>query len=171
MSVHRFDRMIDNVAREMTAGEPPADLRVRTIAALSSQTARPAGWMWPSLAAAAAVLIAAWLVAPRTSLPGVANPDAPVVTATAPAASPTSTFAAPSPAESTNAVSRPRTGGHARTVKTTTPDAEELAWLARALPPLSAPKGVELAPIQPSALTIAPITVDPIGSDRQIDRR
>ena len=66
MSDERFDAKIDEVAREMTRGELPADFRAHVIARIESDdergwTRRPA-WVLAPLAVAAAVLLAVFVV-------------------------------------------------------------------------------------------------------------
>ena len=62
MSDERFDRVIDEVARQMTEGELPGDFRARVIARLDSgdrpRRLWPAAWVLSPIAVAAVVIVA-----------------------------------------------------------------------------------------------------------------
>lgn len=153
------DALIDIVARQMTEGDAPSDFRARVVAGLT--VARPAGWLRAAMpAAAAAALVFAWLLgrAPGPRLPiDLPMPKQAFATAAA------------SPLPNATAMSARSTVRSARSsdaVVSVPMSAEELAWWSRAVPPLPAADPLVLSAIQPSALSIAPITVDPIVSER-----
>lgn len=153
------DALIDIVARQMTEGDAPSGFRARVVARLT--VPRRAGWLRAAMpAAAGAALVFAWLLgrAPVQRLP-IDTPMPKPAFATA-SASPLPMNAT---AVSARSIRSARSGEAARAVPMS---AEELAWWSRAVPPLQAADPLVLSSIQPSALSIAPITVDPIVSER-----
>jgi hypothetical protein len=164
------DRLIDDVARELTAAEPRGPFRARVLSALDCQ--RHTGRFNH---VAPATIAAAVLLAVGMNL-YVARQAARQPTAAGRAAN---VAAAPSPANSL--LPQPRVepsiapsaaSGPARRVRAVAPDtvaltAEELAWQARSVPPLAAPPALPLGGNQPAAtvdplLTVIPLVTEPL---------
>ena len=145
------ENFIDDVAHAMTDVDAPADLRVRVLAELESASAR----RWPSfawpLAAAGAVVLA--LVVSRPWL--TSAPQRPLTAAS----ENRNAAAAPAIAAETDPAAAVRRGSRGSAVS-----ADELAWRARALPPLVT-RGMVIPSIQPGSMSIAPIAVEPIELD------
>ena len=150
------DRLIDDVARELTATELPAPLRAGVMSALDAQ--RPAvRWRHVAPMAAAAAILAVAMnayVARLTRQPVPAQAVAEVAAAPAPPANVNAEPSAEPPVASPVTVVARRIGLASR--DGVAPTAEELAWQTRAVPPLAAPAALALAGSQPVA-TVAPL--------------
>lgn len=161
------DNLIDRVAREITAGVPTPDLaeRVRDRIARTPQQ-RP--WSWTVVAAAglatAAVVLAAIVVRPAMVSPGIPNIQAPGIQAIAesrPPAIPESEdpFATGNPGMPDPRTARPASASAAT------------EWHARAVPALPEIQALAIERIQPTALSIPLLEVEPLvvptsGGDR-----
>jgi hypothetical protein len=73
-----YDRLIDDVAKEMTAAAQPADLRARVLAEIGNEAKASYHWKLGWLAAAAGLLLAVYLGWPERE--PVEQPAPPVVT-------------------------------------------------------------------------------------------
>jgi hypothetical protein len=153
-----LDRVIDIVARHLTAGEPPVALRARILARIDDRTARRRLRMFvPAAAGLAAIVVVAvflWypshLSAPGAVAPSIARAEL------SPASSPRIDGAVPGASSvSTRAVAR-RANGQTRI------SPGELAWRARAIPALDRLDSLTLETIQPAALTIPLLELEPI---------
>lgn len=163
---NELDRSIDEVAREMTAGEPGSDFRARVVARLDERP-RVAWKLWIPAVVAAVVLIAAAVASrqsPGTSLSPVASsvrlqpgPQAPTVRRTP------DTTDGKSPAAS----GLPRAATHSRVVRVPvtpspfdddTPSIDLPRIAVDALPP---DRSLDLKPLD----TIAPIAITPIDAE------
>lgn len=148
---------IDVVARAMTDAEPRPDFRARVLASLPER--RRPGWARILVPAAVAVAIGAiaWRVGTithRTTDPvRVARAGAPVEPAVAEASAGT--------VANSGITVVIGTGGAGRRKPAVT--AEDLAWQARAVPRLVPANALSIEPIQPAALSIAPITMEPVA--------
>jgi hypothetical protein len=163
------DRLIDDVARELTAAEPHSTLRARVTSALDGkrQSVRWRVIAPAAVAAGAAFAIAvnallAWQtrsqpVPAENSVRRVAAPGAPLADAETPRP-------AQSPVAGAVAVSRPR---RATSPEAVAPTAEELAWQLRAVPPLAPPASPALGVLQPAdavapLLDVTPLVTEPL---------
>lgn len=153
------DVLIDDVARQMTDGHPSDDLRARVTDRLGPAPQR--GWLRRFAPAAAIAGLAAMAlfsrpaddpgtVAPTSATPPLVASAARrgVVPPTAGSVSPTGTAVVRRGPELTRQVS-----------------ADELAWHARTVPPLLARPALLIDPIQPTRVSIAPMTVEPLATD------
>jgi hypothetical protein len=145
------DDRIDIIARDMTNAEPRVDFRARVLASLPDR--RPHRWARVLLPAAVAIIIGAtsWF-AGRFSHPTALPLPLTRAAAQAPGGAAPGSGAVDAPAPS---VQRHR--------HVSAPTAEDLAWQARAVPRLPRADTLTIAPIQPNALSIAPITVLPVA--------
>ena len=157
-----MDRVVDEVARVMTAGNPPADLRGAVLARLDRRS--PWRWAWLALPATVAAIVV-WTVAIRdrgaSVHPTPTNPAVAQIVST-PAVN-------PSPA-AVSELARRRAASR-RTAQT-------MASI-RSLAALPGPRALQPVEIQPDALAIPllhmkPIATEPIalrtiedGSDRR----
>jgi hypothetical protein len=145
------DRVIDDVARAMTGGDPPADLREAVLARLDRRS--PWRWAWLAVpATAAAIVVVTFAVRDRSATvqPTPANPAVAQIVST-PGVNP-SLATIPAPPHP-RAVSR-------RSVQT-------MASI-RSLAALPGPPALHAVDIQPDALAIPllhmmPIATEPIG--------
>ena len=142
-----LDDRVDLVARTMTDADPSPDFRARVLAALPQHRPRP----WPRLAmpVAAAILVGtvAWLAgssAHRNFGPSVTNRPTVTTAALDPALVPVVPVVRVVPVVPVVPV-------------------EDPAWRARAIPRLETADALALGRIQPIALSIAPITMEPIA--------
>jgi hypothetical protein len=156
------DRAIDDVARAMTGGNPPADLRRAVLARLDRRS--PRRWAWLALPATVAVIVvltSAVRDRGATVQPTPANPAVAQIVST-PAVNPSrATVTAPP---------RPRAASRR--------SAQTMASI-RSLAALPGPRALQPVDIQPDALAIPllhmkPIATEPIairaiedGSDRR----
>lgn len=159
MTPRAFDRVIDDVARDMTGRAPTPDFRARVMERVSAT--RPAGRLtllagnWRAAGVAAAVVvgvIAVTVMQPfRTGepSPSVARVTAPVRPAAAPSDPLVMVEAPPSP-RATRRPAEPR------------PSAALVAWRARNIPALEDPAALELDQIQPAGLSISQLSVRPL---------
>jgi hypothetical protein len=136
---------IDAVAREMTAGDPHSSFRARVVAALPRQRrSRLIRVLAPAVACGALALAAMVLwrpIAPDAfDVPNLAGPSA---------------FSAMAPRGLDSVSVLP-----VRVSRSTVPETEVPEW--QGLTALEAPAPVGVSAIQPSALSIAPISVDPL---------
>ena len=152
------DDLIDRVARELTAAEPTPALaeQVRARIATMPQERSWSSWTGPLAglaAAAAAVIVAATLLRPANDLPTVAAPVS-VVDGTAGAA--LAVAAAPEPPAAVTSADRPSRR------REPIVDSVEAAWRARAIAALAAPTPIVIEGIQPPALSIPLMEVEPL---------
>ena len=155
------DDLIDRVARDLTAGEPPAALsrEVRTrIAALPRRRPWP-WWAAPAagLVAAAVVLLAIALPRPQSQPPAVPRP------ANAQIASGARTDLVSTPLESTPAAPA-RSPRRPRRSSTPAPNPVLAAWQERAVTALPGVQPLLIDRIQPSDLSIPLMEVEPLGT-------
>ena len=149
------NRAIDAVAARMTAVEPSANLRVRVLTRLDERPARR--WVWtlaPAAATVAVVAVATTLVVRR---PARVAPETPAITS-APSAAPAASGALEPAA---NVVSVAVSRGSARSSATTT----AASWNDQVLPALSKPALLSVGSIQPDALGIAQLSVEPLVAE------
>jgi len=163
----RLDAAIDEVAREMTAAEPPATLRADVLARIARERGgRTDGllvprWAWAGAAAAAILIVGVattvWLSRtvpgpdrqPVTSARASASQPAPV---TAPVMSAAVTTASAHPAQAARAARRPA----AETRRLGLPDDVGPA-------PLAGPDAIDIAPLEPAAIAIPELRVAALG--------
>ena len=144
--------VIDATARAMTLEDPPGALRARVLAKLPPRHALWALRVALPMGAAAALAIAWMLVAPTTSV-------GPAHSAVREDVAQLDTHLQASPSAD---LAEPQATTARRVRADASMSEEELAWHARAVAPLPAFAPIELPAIQPAALSIAPISVDPI---------
>ncbi len=154
-------RLIDDVAREMTSGDPAAGFRVRVMARVAAETTEPRlRWrtpLWLAAAGAAVVVVAGLVVLrepQRTAEPAAviaAAGDAPPVSGTA-----------SEPGTADDAVGQ-QTQGATRRVQAARLPASVLEWRARVIPELTAVAPLAFAEIQPVWLSITQLDVTPLG--------
>ena len=159
MNTHAWRRMIDDVARDMTAGDPAPDFRARVMEQVSAPS--PARRLpefvstWRAATVAAAVVIAAIGVSVsrpfRTSEPS--RPIARVSTPSAPVVAP------PDPATNVEA---PAQAAAVRRAPAPQPSASLVEWRARRIPALESLAALELEHIQPAGLSISQLSVMPL---------
>jgi hypothetical protein len=183
MTDNDLNDLIDSVARQVTAGDPPAHLHARVLAQLGERARWPSIWKWaPAALVLAGLLVATVLVhrapppvgpasvrtagastpvpSPAANPPGSASPDsAAVQTVNRVAKNPPSRAATRRIADDLSAWQ-----AHAAAAE------NELAWRDRAIPALGHPESVTLVGIQPTPLEIrplntAPLSVAPMGED------
>lgn len=99
-----LDRAIDEVARDLTSGEPSHALRTRVVERI--ERPRRAAWMWQLATALTVVLVVAYLMWPRAEIT-----SEPAVVATAPSRT------TPAPAADNTAVVRAQPSEHLRALK------------------------------------------------------
>lgn len=159
MNTHAWHRVIDDVARDMTAATPAAEFRARVVERVSAtrQTRHVAAlaWTWRGAIAAAAVVIAALAVSvaqpfrssePPRSVARVSTPSSPVVAPADPATS----AGVPAPAT-------------VRRTPAPQPSAALVAWRERNIPALADVAALDMmAPIQPAGLSISQLSVRPL---------
>ena len=156
MNTHAWHRVIDDVARDMTAADPAADFRARVMEQVSATPVRlrPLRGLRrdATLAAAAAIAAIAVSVAqpfrssePR-SMARVSPPSAPVVAPADPAAN------ADAPARATAP----------RRAPAPQPSAALVEWRARNIPALADLAALEMDHIQPAGLSISQLSVRPL---------
>jgi hypothetical protein len=161
MTPHAWHRVIDEVAREMTAGTPAPDFRARVIEQVT-RTPQPgrlvaflSTWRFASIAAAASVVaIAAIAIQPfRASTPerSVAQVSAPVTPGSAAA-----------PADSSSRTESPMSSGVSRPAPAPQPPTALVEWRSRRIPALEAVAELELEGIQPAGLSISQLSVTPL---------
>ncbi|SRR5258706_100589 len=181
MSDERFDRVIDEVARQMTEGELPGDFRGRMIARLGDRPRRMwTIWTLAPIAAAALVIIAIFIARPskeRDVAPTRVNQTVQVPP------SPQSGFGAtgpPSPQSGFGATSKPGAayeGLHETGRKNVRRPGPSGLVAASDLDALAPPR-LEVAPLDVEALStasiavtqldaIAPIAVEPLPANDQ----
>jgi hypothetical protein len=154
------DAPIDAVAREMTDGDAAPEFRARVLSNLPN--ARGSQWLRAAIPfSAVAGLAVAWVLVARPAERPLS--DAPRPAPAFDAASVPMKPVVPNVQAADAAPPAPRARHSPRVAQMS---AEELAWLSRAVPPLPPADPLVLPAIQPDALSIAPITVDPIMSDR-----
>ena len=144
--------VIEATARAMTLEDAPGALRARVLAKLPP---RHAPWTLRfalPMGAAAALAIAWMLVDPTASV-------RPAPTAVREEVAQLDPHLQGSPSAG---LAEPRATTVRRVSAHSSMSEEELAWHARAVAPLPAFAPIELPAIQPAALSIAPISVDPI---------
>jgi len=153
----KTDARIDAVARAMTSAKPRGDFRARVLASLPAR--RPRRWTRFLVPVTVAVLIGstAWLagtVVRQVPVPAtIARADSPVI-----------------PAEHTGAAGSVESAVAVGRVKPGVPvvSAEDLAWQSRAIPRLAPAESLAIPSIQPNALSIAPITMEPVAQPESI---
>ncbi len=159
MTPHAWNRVIDDVARDMTSGAPTPDFRARVMERVSAT--RPAGrltrlaWNWRGASVAAALVVVAVAVSvlqpfrtgePSRAVARVATPAAPIV-------------ASNDPVAIAEASQVPR--GARRPAVPPTP-AALAEWRARNIPALDGLPAIELGHIQPMGLSISQLSVRPL---------
>ena len=155
---------IDTVARRLTAGDAPANLRAAVVARLDDRRS-PAWWRQPLPAFAAVIVVA---IAGGVTIMQVRAPRAngttaaPTVASALPLAAPQPSLAPPAPmtASAPAGAASPRTRSAARPSRE--PGEAELAWHTRRIPALVAPDAIAFDEIQPVALTMPLLNVTPI---------
>ena len=158
MTSHAWHRVIDDVARDMTAGDPAPDFRARVIERVSTTPpSRPLlafGWSWRGATTAATVIATAIALnvsrpfrgpEPQQSVARGGSTAAPVVAPSDPATN----VEAPAPA-----AARPAPAPH--------PSAALVEWRARNIPALADVAALDMASIQPPGLSISQLTVTPL---------
>ena len=176
MSDERLDRLIDDVARQMTAGQPSSDFRARVIASLDRPPRRAwwTSWIAVPLGAMAVAMIALAVArpfkgdrgaspAPRQSSQAAKTETVP----TAPTPDGTTVRLPPSPPRGFGGTGRPGTRSNL--------SSGEAAVAALAPPPLEPPSigvralGVDRLHTESIAITeldaITPIAVEPLTTD------
>jgi hypothetical protein len=148
-----LDRLVDDVARQMTSARPSPNLRARTAAAIA---VRPAPhWWWKLAVPVCAIALLAGgaivLVQLRVSMPDV-RARAPHVLASS---------ARPVPA--LDIVFVPAPPAPARRPPATTAALRE--WNARRIPTLAAPTAIETVDIQPDELQVPLLQLKPLATD------
>ena len=165
MTDNPLDRAIDDVARRLTAQDPPADLRARVMARIHDRAQPRLVWRFAPLAAGVAGLAAigfAWTVA-RTPH----EAPRPAARSTISAAAPASSLPASQVADASAVIASARPAAVKTQAKPPVgPSAAELAWLARAVPALPQPAALNVEGIQPEALTIPQIDMKPLVTER-----
>jgi hypothetical protein len=159
-----IDDVINQVAREMTAAEPMADIRARVLIRLDE---RPACgiWRWMPLvtfAASVVIVVGAWALWPRTARPNETPPIA--IARTEPAIAPLDTRALAASGAADGVVRVQRVSGTRRTAPEAMSDAE-LAWNERAVPALPGPAALTIDPLDHPGVTIAPIEIHPLVTE------
>ena len=174
----RLDTAIDEVAREMTAAEPPSALRGHVLARIERDRGRRAAglllprWAWAGAAAVVALGVAAtlWMTRPETAPERVASAN-PSTSQPAQASPVTEPVAGPVlVATTSSAQPAPRPG------PTRPAAAPQRAGLPDDVGPaaLAGPDAMDIAPLEPAAIVvpdlgvsaleeIEPITVSTIG--------
>ena len=181
MSDERLDRLIDDVARQMTAGQPSSDFRARVIAGLDRRPHRVWRSLWiaaplGTLAAAILVILVARGLQPRDRGPERAalRPNSPAATAPSPAAPTPDTTTVRLPADATYDGPRgTRVAAAGRRQDPSGGAAAEVAALAP--PPLEVPPlgveaiGVAALPTDSIAVTqldaVLPMSIDPLPTN------
>jgi hypothetical protein len=158
-----LDRVIDDVARRMTAIEPPADLRARIMIRIDARPERAPRWWTRRLVPIAVGAAAVAMIGVALRLPHRATaPAAPAVSAPVPAPIESGAVADATDNRDTS-LDQPRARVTATKVASAAqPSDEELAWLERAVPALAQLEALAVASIQPETLTIAHIEVKPL---------
>jgi hypothetical protein len=147
------DRLIDDVARRMTAAAATRDLPARTLEIISRHRRTRPWWRLAPPAAIAAVLIAVLMARggpiPGHSPAGLTSPGQTVTRADVHLAAPPAA-AAPAP--------RPRATRPAIS-------AAEAIWQARRLPALPAPDPIETDDLQPETLGVPLLELKPLATE------
>jgi hypothetical protein len=159
MNTHSWHRVIDDVARGMTAADPVAEFRARVMEQVRTtpQYGRLSAfvWAWRGAAVAAAVVVAAIAVnltqpfrsdEPGPSLARISSLSAPI----AAPADPVASVDASAPAAAVRRAPAPQ------------PSAALVEWRARNIPALADLAALELQHIQPAGLSISQLTVRPL---------
>ena len=151
---------IDDVAREMTAGDPPNRMRARVLARLDRPRWRGA-WVWSPIGAAAAIALAIYLLpkdVPQTPGPPTSTVETPrVATAPAPPAESANVGSTPAPL-----VAPPAVSGFSTTVPAGgTVDAPP-AQIAFNGPPIEVPPLEDIAAITMRDLANDPLQLQPL---------
>jgi hypothetical protein len=166
-SDNRLDQAIDDVAREMTAGDADPNLRVRVLARVESGLSRTlqgraAAWRAAfATACAAGAVIALVIVATRGRTVPATAPTAPEIAARVPAVSPTVPEISPTVLEAS-----PKAPARSARVRIVNPfEGEPLKEEPITVTPMT------VAPIAPAALhgaeqlpSLAPIAVAPLDA-------
>jgi hypothetical protein len=162
MTPHAWHRVIDEVARDMTAGVPAPGFRARVVQQVS--ITRPAGRLAAFVstrrfagagAAAALVAIAVVALQPFRSV----DPDRSVVRGGAPVAT---ASASADPVEASVTLTAAGSPG-SRPARAPQPPAALLEWRARRIAALEGVAPLELDHIQPASLSISQLSVTPLG--------
>ena len=160
MNPHSWHRLIDDVARDMTAGDPAPDFRARVLEQVSttppSRRLLALMWTWRGATAAAATVVVAAIAlsvnrpsrGPESehSVARGVSASAPVVAPSDPAAS----VDASVPARARRRTPAPQ------------PSAALVEWRARNIPALADVAALELEHIQPASLSISQLSVMPL---------
>jgi len=151
-----LDRLIDDVARGITAHEPPAHLRTRVLARLDERRAPRRSWLWiPVAASAAAVLLTVVVINKR---PAHLPEAAPLASSTA------NTQVTPDRVEIAAPVLEAKSGYGAIAVasRRDASSRESAAWREELMPSLPAIAALGITEIQPDMLAIPQLTVKPL---------
>ena len=158
MNTPAWHRVIDDVARDMTAADPAADFRARVMARVSTtQPARlrPLRGLRRGAALAAAAAVAAIALGvtqpfrstePQESLARGSSGFAPVL----------------APADPATGVDVPATATAVRRSRAPQPSAALVEWRARNIPALADVAALEVEGIQPAGLSISQLSVTPL---------
>ena len=178
MDDNEFDALIDEVARDMTAGEPQSAFRAQVLARLdAAAVTRDIGFGWwrgavASLAVAAAVIVAVLFFRGQAGPPATTEiqvaqaPDVPP--ARAEIASGPSRPPSLAPRQVVGQPVRPRVESRDEVTSDVVAMAPPpLAVASIAIAALPTPDSIQLDELQ----TIAPIAIAPIGPDDQGERR
>ena len=159
MNTPAWHRVIDDVARDMTAADPAPDFRARVMERVSAT--RPDGrmaafaWTWRGATLAAAVVVAAIALGvsqpfrspePQPSLARGGSVSARVV----------------APADPAAGVDVPAIAAAVRRPRAPQPSAALVAWRARNIPALADVTALEMEGIQPAGLSISQLSVTPL---------
>jgi hypothetical protein len=158
-----FDDAIDSVARDLTAGDPPAHLSADVLARIDAR--RPTPWAWVAAATCASGIVAAVTIGLHDRGARRVTPEA-HAGAIGPISSDPVAAGAPTPApglEPQAASLPPRIMRGAPRVTAIAPSADEVAWRGRAIPALQLPGPLTLNDIQPLPLEIRPLVTTPLA--------
>jgi hypothetical protein len=152
-----LDRLIDDVARDITAHEPPAYLRARVLARLDERRSPRRAWLLIPVAASAAAVLVTIIV-----INGNRQPHLPEATALAP-----STAIAPTTPDRVAIVAADQSshGGPATITvaeRHDVPNSDAAAWRETLMPSLPALAALGIATIQPDTLAIPQLTMKPL---------
>ncbi len=157
-----LDRVIEDVARSLTAGEPRPDFRARVLDRVTAADARrwPAATAWGFRAAAGAAAIAIVAMVgtltraprgPQTAADLARHTEVAGIAPGAAAAVTPATYASRSVAVRP---SRARSAARAPAL---------VEWRARAVPALIQPEALSVSQLSVAPLGIAPMVIEPIG--------
>jgi hypothetical protein len=162
MTSQGWNRVIDEVAREMTAGVPASEFRARVVeqVSITPQTGRLAAfastWRFASAVAACVLTAAIAFTVIRPPQNAAPQPGAAYV--------PVSATPQPVAADDSPYVGRPGLGaGMSRPRPAPQQPAALVEWRARRIPALEGVAALEMARIQPADLSVSQLSVTPLG--------